>query len=109
MFCILIVFTAADSIDKEIEKILGRDVTDVNGTDVVLKVGIAPLSPDEMGKLQAELAKYGIQTTPGTLVAPAQMPVVPIPTQKAPVGPAAPLPAPPVQAPAPPPRHLCPR
>lgn len=93
--------TEADSIDKEIEKILGRDITDVNGTDVVLKVGVAPPSPEELAKLQATLAQYGIKTTPGETVAPAQMPVAPIPTQVAPNIPGQTLPAPPAAPPPP--------
>lgn len=94
--------TDANNIDQEIQKVLGRDITDVSGNDVVLKVGIAPLSPEEMGKLQSELAKYGIQTAAGGLVAPATMPVAPIPAASAPSGtPALPAP-PPKPAPLPP-------
>lgn len=48
----------------ELEKIIGRDVLDVHGTNIVLKPGIVPPSPEEIGKINEWLRQHGF-TVPG--------------------------------------------
>ena len=78
---------AANKFDKQLEEWIGRDLTDQNGLDVVLKTGITPPTPEEMLALQNVLNSYGIVTSPGQLVAPAQMPVAPVPAPGTVLGP----------------------
>lgn len=64
---------AAKKFDQELEKVLGHDVTDVNGTNIVLKAGVQ-LQPDDLEQLKQKLAQYGFKL-PGTNV---NAPVVPV-------------------------------
>ena len=62
--------------DEQLEKILGRDITDVDetGYNVVIKPGIK-VSPEDLVALQHMLAQYGVETTGGPVVDPAKIPV----------------------------------
>lgn len=84
----------AKRFDDWIENIVQRDITDVNGVNVVLKTGIAPPSPEEWEKLRTSLQQLDIN--PGTLAGPGKMPTVPLPAAPvAPPGPANPAVLPP--------------
>ncbi|AKU45322.1 tapemeasure [Mycobacterium phage Madruga] len=47
-------------IDKKLEEVLGRDITDVSGTNLVLKPGIK-LEPTDVQRLRQELINLGFQ------------------------------------------------
>ena len=47
-----------EKFDRELEKLIGRDVADVNGTLLELK---PDLKPEELDRIAAELAKVGIE------------------------------------------------
>lgn len=94
---------AAIEFDKQLEAVLGHDITDVSGNNIVLKAGVQ-LQPDDLIQLQEKLKTLGFQFGPqGPNVTPTITP-----PQQAPPAPGQPPrpgqpPAPAPAAPAPPP------
>lgn len=92
----------ANEFDKQLEEILGKDITDQEGYNVVLKPGVE-ISTADLEKVRTLLQQYGIQLGNETMPNPAKIPVeVPAPSNL-PNAPAAPPVLPAAPAPAAPP------
>ena len=74
----------ADKFDKELEGLLGHDITDQDGQTIVIKPGIQ-VSEADLLKMQELLATYGIQTSATGLVDPAKIPVAVEPPSQPPL------------------------
>lgn len=99
---------AAIDFDKQLEQVLGHDITDVDGNNVVLKAGVQ-LQPDDLIQLQEKLKTLGFEFGPqGPNVTPTVNPPVAgaapgqPPRPGAPAAPAAPPPIPGFTPPIPP-------
>lgn len=65
---------AADNFDKALEDLLGHDITDQDGLNVVIKPGIK-INEADLAAFQQLLAAHGIQLGDGPVVDPAKIPV----------------------------------